>query len=138
MRLTLMLLTAGSLLASCTTAPPQETARAPDKQTELAQLLVGKVAQQPISCLRHYQSNDMRVIDEDTVAFRDGAARTYVAHLNGGCSSLGRAGTALVTRQFGTADLCQGEIARVVDTAVGMTVGSCSFGDFTPYVRPGA
>ena len=131
------LLLAGGLLASCTTAP-QPTARAADKQVELAQLLAGKVAQRPISCLPHYQAGDMRVIDEDTIAFRDGAARTFVARMNGGCSNLGSGGTALVTHQFGTADLCRGDIARVVDTLNGVTVGSCSFGDFTPYVRPRA
>ena len=74
------LLLAGGLLASCTTAP-QPTRRAADKQAELQQLLVGKVAQRPISCLPHYQSGDMRVIDEDTIAFRDGARRTFVARL---------------------------------------------------------
>ena len=128
------LLLAGGLLASCTTGPQQAASRSPDKQAELAQLLVGKVAQKPQSCLPHYQSGDMRVIDEDTIAFRDGARRTYVAHMNGGCSNLGSGGSALVTHQFGTADLCRGDIARVVDTLNGITVGSCSFGDFTPYV----
>ncbi len=132
------LVLAGGLLASCTTAPPQPTARAAEKQAELAQLLNGKVAQRPISCLPHYQSSDMRVIDDDTIAFRDGGYRTFVAHMNGGCSNLGSGNYALVTRQFGTPDLCRGDIARVVDTLNGMTVGSCSFGDFTPYVKPGA
>ena len=131
------LLLAGGLLASCTTAP-QPTARAAEKQAELAQLLAGKVAQRPVSCLPHYRAGDMRVIDDDTIAFRDGAYRTYVAHMNGGCSNLGGGNYALVTKQFGTADLCRGDIARVVDTLNGATVGSCSFGDFTPFVRPGA
>ena len=136
MRLVSLLL-AGGMLASCTTAP-QPTARAADKDKELAQLLAGKVAQKPIGCLPHYQSGDMRVIDEDTIAFRDGSRRTFIAHMNGGCSNLGSGGSALVTHQFGTADLCRGDIARVVDTLNGFTVGSCSFGDFTPYVKPGA
>ena len=128
---------AGGMLASCTTTPQQAT-RSPDKQVELTQLVAGKVALKPISCLPHYQSGDMRVIDEDTVAFRDGGRRTFVAHMNGGCSNLGSGGTALVTHQFGTGDLCRGDIARVVDTLNGFTVGSCSFGDFTPYVKQGA
>ena len=129
------LLVASAALASCTTTP-QQTMRAPDKQVELARLLAGKVAQRPVSCLPHYQSGDMRVIDEDTIAFRDGARRTFVAHMNGGCSNLGSGGSALVTHQFGSAELCRGDIARVVDTLNGVTVGSCSFGDFTPYVTP--
>ena len=128
----------GGLVASCTTGPPQPTFRAADKQAEYAQLLAGKVAQKSISCLPHFQSNDMRVIDEDTIAFRDGGRRTFVTHMNGGCSNLGNPSYALLTHQFGTGDLCQGDIARVIDTLNGMTVGSCTFGEFTPYVRPGA
>src|SRR5690349_8492822 len=129
-------LMAGAVLASCTTAPPVPS-RTAQKQQEFQQLLVGKVAQAPISCLPHYKSGDMRVIDDDTIAFRDGSRRTYVAHMNGGCNNLGTGGYALVTKQFGTADLCRGDIARVVDTLNGFTVGSCSFGDFVPYVRAG-
>jgi hypothetical protein len=128
---------AASALASCTTSP-QPIQRSASKEAELAQLVAGKVAQHPITCLPHYRSSDMRVIDDDTIAFRDGGYRTYVAHMNGGCSNLSSPSSALVTHQYGSADLCRGDIARVVDTANGMTIGSCSFGDFTPYVRPGA
>jgi major membrane immunogen (membrane-anchored lipoprotein) len=131
------LLVASGLLASCSTAP-QQTYRAPDKQAEFAQLVAGKVAQKPITCLPHYRTDDMRVIDDNTVAFRDGANRTYVAHLNGGCNNLGMGSYALVTLLQGSPDLCSGQIARVVDTVNGMTVGSCSFEEFTPYVRQGA
>jgi hypothetical protein len=133
----LTLALAATALASCTTAPEPVTRRA-DKQAEFAQLLAGKVAQRPLTCLPHYKSSDMRVIDDNTIAFRDGSRRTYVAHMNGGCSNLGSGSYALVTQQFGSPDLCRGDIARVVDTLSGMTVGSCSFGDFTPYVAPGA
>jgi hypothetical protein len=130
-------LIAGSVLASCSTAPPQPS-RTAQGQRELQQLLVGKVAQRPISCLPHYRSGDMRVIDDDTIAFRDGSSRTYVAHMQGGCTNLSRGGYALVTKQFGSAELCRGDIGRVVDTLNGFTIGSCVFGDFVPYVRPGA
>ncbi len=127
----------GTALASCTTAPPQPT-RTAEKQQEYQQLITGKVAQAPISCLPHYRANDMRVIDDDTIAFRDGNNQVYVAHMQGGCNNLAGGQFALVTRQFGSSDLCRGDIARVVDLPNGMTVGSCSFGDFTPYVRPRA
>ena len=80
----------------------------------------------------------MRVIDDDTIAFRNGNSRVYVAHMQGGCNNLAAGHNALVTHQFGNAELCRGDIARVVDTMNGFTVGSCVFGDFTPYVRPGA
>jgi hypothetical protein len=136
MRVTSLFL-AGAVLVSCTTAP-QPVTRDAGKQAELAQLLAGKVAQRPIACLPHSGAGDMRVIDDQTIAFRDGGRRTYVTQMTGPCSNLGSGGSALVTHQYGTADLCRGDIARVVDTINGMTIGSCSFGDFTPYVTPRA
>ena len=79
----------------------------------------------------------MVVIDENTVAFRSGPSRVYVAHMNGPCSNLGGAGNyALLTLNTGGTGLCRGEIARVVDTQSRITVGSCSFGDFVPYAKP--
>jgi hypothetical protein len=102
------------------------------------QLVGGRIAQRPISCLPHYYANDMRVIDDNTVVFRNGNSTAYVAHLNGGCSGLGNGFTTLVTKQFGTADLCSGQIATVVDTTTHTLVGSCSFESFQPFVRPRA
>jgi|tagenome__1003787_1003787.scaffolds.fasta_scaffold20415330_2 hypothetical protein len=131
------LLLAGAVLASCTTGPGPAPTRTAEKQREYQSLLMGKVAQAPISCLPHYRSGDMRTIDEETILFRDGTRRVYVAHMQGGCSGLGRGSTALVTRQFGSADLCRGDIAQVVDTLNRFPVGSCVFGDFVPYVTPG-
>jgi hypothetical protein len=131
------LLLAGGLLASCTTAP-EPVQRSADKQAELAKLLAGKVVQRPISCLPHQYSTDMRVIDDETIAYRDGGYRTYVAHMNGPCSGLANGSSALLTHQYGSADLCRGDIARVIDTAGGgFPIGACSFGDFVPYVKPG-
>ena len=131
------LLMAGAVLASCTTGPGPAPTRTAEKQREYEQLLNGKVAQASVSCLPHYRSGDMRTIDENTILFRDGSARTYVAHMQGGCTSLPSGHYALVTHTFGTADLCRGDIAQVVDTLNRIPIGSCVFGDFTPYVRPG-
>jgi hypothetical protein len=131
------ILMAGAVLASCSAAYGPGPIRTADKQREYQQLLLGKVPQQPISCLPHYRSGDMRTIDEETILFRDGSRRVYVAHMQGGCSGLGRGSTALVTRQFGSADLCRGDIAQVVDTLNRFPIGSCVFGDFVPYVTPG-
>lgn len=129
------LIVAGAGLAACSTAP-QPVVRSADKQAEYVKLLEGKVAGQKTSCLPSYNADDMRVIDDNTVVFRQGAKRVYVAHLEGGCPNLGRGGYAMVTRQFGSGSLCSGQIATVVDTGSGMTVGSCVFGGFTPYTMP--
>jgi len=129
-------LMAGAILASCTTGPPPPTMRSAEAQRQYQQLLMGKVPQSPVSCLPHYRSNDMVKIDENTIMFRDGAYRTYVVNMQGGCNGLLSGHYALVTKQFGGQGLCRGDIAQVVDTLNGMQVGSCVWGDFVPYVRP--
>lgn len=135
-RIALLLLATG--IASCTTAAPSPT-RAARSQAELQSLISGKVAQAPVSCLPSHNANDMVVIDENTVAFRSGTNRVYVAHMNGPCSNLDGAGNyALLTKQTGGTGLCRGEIGYVIDTSSRLTVGTCSFGDFIPYVRAGS
>jgi hypothetical protein len=128
------LLLIGAALASCTTAPPQPT-RTAQGQADYELLLAGKVAGNPISCLPSYRADDMIRIDDQTIAFRDGSSRVYVAHMRGACSNLTSGNNALVTKSFGSG-LCSGDIARVVDTNH-ITVGSCAFGDFIPYTKAG-
>jgi hypothetical protein len=132
----ILLLVTGCLLASCANVPPAPE-RSASKQREFDQLLAGKVAGPPVSCLPRYRSNDMVVIDERTLAFKDGSRRVYVNQMQGGCGNLGGAYT-LVTKTYGSGELCRGDIGQVVDLHSHFTVGSCVFGDFVPYARPGA
>lgn len=120
-------------LCACATASeaPQRSASA---QRQYDHLLAGRVAGAPEKCLPTYRSNDMTVIDDDTILFRDGRT-TYVNHPLGGCNNLHQSGRALVTRNFGP-QLCRGDLATVIDNTSGMSVGACSLGDFIPY-RPG-
>jgi hypothetical protein len=131
------ILLAGAILASCAAAPPQPT-RTAEAQREFQVALAGKVAQPPVSCLPNYRAGDMKTIDENTILFRDGSSRVYVAHMQGSCTGAGSGNYALLTRQYGGMGLCRGDIAQVVDTVNRVPVGSCVFGDFTPYVRPRA
>jgi hypothetical protein len=130
------LLLAGATLVSCA-AGPQEPTRSAQSVRQYEQLLAGKVAGPPVSCLPSYNANDMVVIDERTVAFKRGSNQVYVNHMQGGCSNLG-GGYALVTKTFGGSGLCRGDVAQVVDIRNRMTVGSCAFGEFIPYTRPRA
>jgi hypothetical protein len=125
-----LLATAVAGLCACATAsePAQRSASA---QRQYDNLLAGKVAGKAEKCLPTYRSNDMTVIDDDTILFRDGRT-VYVNHPLGGCQSLGRSGSALVTRNIGP-QLCRGDLATVVDNSSGMTLGACSLGDFVPY-----
>jgi hypothetical protein len=130
-------LLAGLAVSSCTAAPPAETsAYAARQQAKLAQLTAGKVAGAPTNCLPAYRQNDMVIIDDNTIAFREGRKRVYVNHLNGGCNNLGYGHYALVTHPL-TSQLCRGDIAQVVDLMNHITVGSCVIGDFVPYTMAG-
>ena len=136
MRLISILIT-GAVLASCTEVPPEPT-RTAQAQQRYEALIAGKVAQAPMSCLPYYRANDMIRIDDETVAFRDGSRRVYVNHMRGSCSGMSNGNTALVTRQYSNPGPCSGDIVRVVDNAARMTVGSCAWGEFVPYVTPGS
>jgi hypothetical protein len=126
-------------LTSCAAAPPPP-ARSDKNQARFQELTAGKVAQPPVNCLpvNRTLQNDMTVIDESTVVYKLNSSRVYVGHMQGGCPNLGVGPFALVTHQIGTATLCRGDIAEVVDTMAHQTVGSCVFGEFTPYVRLGS
>ena len=122
------------LLASCSTAPVQE-ARSPKAERELASALAGRTAGAPVRCLPSYRSTDMQVIDDWTILYKDGRT-TYVQNPRGGCRGLGFGSYTMVTRQFGTNQLCDGDISQLVDLRTGMNGGSCVFGPFLPYTKP--
>lgn len=119
-------------LCACATAsePVQRSVQA---QATYDRMLAGKAAGKAEKCLPTYRSNDMTIIDDNTILFRDGRT-VYVNHPLGGCNNLNQSGRALVTRNFGP-QLCRGDLATVVDNTSGMSVGACSLGDFVPY-RP--
>lgn len=128
-------LIAAAALGSCTASPP-EPGHGSSAAARSERLLAGMVARPPVSCMPTRGYSDMIVLDEKRIAFRTGADRIYVTHMRGGCSGLSGAGSyALVTRQAGTSGYCEGDIADVVDTLNHFTIGSCVFGEFTPYVR---
>ena len=133
MRSIALLLVAPALAACSTTMEP--TTRSAEAEAELQKLLAGKVAGHPTSCLPTYTSQNMVVIDDNTLAFRSGSRRVYVNHLRSGCERLGNGFYSLVTRSFGPG-MCSGDIAQVAHLPSGVTVGSCVLGDFVPYTRP--
>lgn len=131
------LLIAGSVVASCTNAPPPSAeARTPSQQSNYDRAVGGKVAGKPMDCLPTYQQNDMSVIDGRTVAFRVGQGTAYLVHFTPGCELLDAGHYALLSRQFGSAQLCRGDIQQVVDIMNRTTVGSCSVADIVPYKKP--
>jgi len=126
-----------SAVSSCMAGPVGPSpAQVAHSQETFARLTAGKVAGSPLTCLPSYRSNDMVVIDDETIAFRNGPGQVYINHMQGGgCLNIDGGRNALVTRTPGP-NLCRGDIAQVLDTGAHITVGSCVFGDFVPYMRP--
>ena len=129
------LLFLAAALAGCTTAPAPEM-RSAKAEAHLQKLLAGKTAGPARSCLPDHRSDNMVVVDDNTVVFRDGRTVYRNDFQGGGCSQLGSGFYALLTRRTGGGGLCRGDIAEVKDLSNGITVGSCVLGDFVPYSAP--
>ncbi len=125
---------AAAVLGSCSTTPVQE-ARSPRAQQELAQALAGRVAGKPVNCLPNYRANDMQIIDDWTILFKDGRT-VYLQTPRGGCPGIASRRNVLVTRLWGTGQLCSGDISHLIDPSSGMGGGACVFSEFVPYNRP--
>jgi hypothetical protein len=138
MRRVIPFVVTAAALAGCTGPSPQVQAAAEAKaQAKLNRLLAGKVPGRPQSCLAPYRQNDMIVIDDYTIAFRDGTNRVWINKPQGGCNLLSAGPYALVTHEAGGMGLCRGDIGHVVDTLSHAQVGSCVMSDFIPYMTPG-
>ena len=74
-------------------------------------------------------------VDDWTILYDQGGT-VYVQNPKGGCTGVGSGSDILVTRQVGTAQICEGEIVRLVDRTSGFEHGACVFGPFTPYTKP--
>ena len=123
------------MLAACN-AQPFAPDTDPRGEARLAQLLAGKVAGKPVSCLAPFRTTDMEVIDRDTIAYRDGRT-VYVQNTEGYCYPNGQSsGYTLVSRKVGTNQSCRGDLNTVIDSASGSFAGTCSFNDFIPYRQP--
>jgi hypothetical protein len=130
----LLIAVAGGAVVACS-ALPDEQAPSPRAQRELADALAGRTAGPPVRCIPNYRANQMQVIDDGTILFRDGGT-VYLQRPQGGCPGISTGGRTLVTRTFGSNNLCDGDINQLVDLGSGFSGGACVFGPFVPYSKP--
>ena len=130
----MLALPAAAMLASCSTTPVQET-RSPEAERELAQALAGRVAGKPVACLPRSRADNMQIVDDWTILFKDGRT-VYVQNPRGGCPGIASRRNILVTRLWGAGQLCSGDISHLVDPTSGIGGGACVFSEFVPYTRP--
>ena len=129
------LLLVGATLVGCSTYPPAP--RAPHAEAHLQTMLAGKVAGAPVRCVPPYAADNMVVIDDSTILFREGSRRVWRNDLEGGaCHGLRNGGTLVTRREVGSSSLCRGDISHVLSSG-GMITSSCVMGDFVPYTMAG-
>jgi len=129
----ILALSSGAMIASCSTTPVQE-ARSPKADRELADALAGRTPGPPVRCLANYRTTHMEVIDDYTILYREGRT-IYLQKPRGGCRGLKNGIYTLVTRKYGTNQICDSDINRLIDLRTGMGGGSCMFEPFIPYTK---
>lgn len=124
---------AAAMVASCSTASaqPERSARS---SAELAKALQGRTAGPPQRCIPNWRASNMQIIDDWTILFKDGKT-VYVQNPRGGCPGIENGRNTLVTRLWGTAQLCDGDISQLADLSTGIGGGACVFGPFVPYTK---
>jgi hypothetical protein len=127
-------LSAAAMLAACSTAPAEPT-RSARAQQELADALAGRVAGAPVKCITTYRADDMQIIDDWTILFKDGRT-IYLQNPRGGCPGIGNHRNILVSRPMPSSQLCGGDIQHLFDPTSGIGGGACVFSDFVPYTKP--
>lgn len=125
----LLALAAGSLLV----APALEARERMSGEEKLAQMLEGRVAGEPESCIRTFPSVDLTVIDGTALVYKSG--RTLWVNVPADPRSLDDR-DALLTRQFGTR-LCSTDIVTTFDRGFGHYTGNVFLGEFVPYRKAG-
>lgn len=126
-----LILLIASAAVGASVAPAQE-GRSPKAERKLNEALSGRVAGEPVSCIR--ENARMSVVNDSTLIYKDRGV-VYLQQPRGGCRGLSR-GLSLVRNTTGSSRLCSGDLNSVVDVSSGYGTEACVFNDFIPYKKP--
>ena len=101
-------------------------------EAELARVLEGRVAGEPVDCIDLHRVRSSRVI-EDTAIVYDAGGVVYVNRPRNGAEELNRF-DAMLTR-LPTTRLCSVDTVTMFDTTSRMMTGIVFLGEFVPYRR---
>lgn len=121
------------LLSACSTTAPQPE-RSAEAEAQLTKALAGRVAGAPVKCIPTYRADDMDIIDDWTILFKDGGT-VYVQNPRGGCPGIANHRNVLVSRPMPSNQLCSGDIQHMFDPVSKIGGGACVFSDFVPYTK---
>ncbi len=100
-------------------------------QKDLAKLLEGREAGEPVSCIRHRLNDRVRIIDDTAIVY--GRGNTIYVNYTRDPSDIDDWDT-LVTRRFGS-QFCKTDIVTKIDRTTGIFAGSIFLDKFIPYKR---
>lgn len=101
-------------------------------EQELAEMLEGRVAGEPQSCIRSRLNDRMTVIDETAYVYGRGKT-IYVQRTRDPDDIDSR--DALVSRRFSGSQVCKLDVMTKIDPFNGFFTGVVFFEDFVPYTR---
>jgi hypothetical protein len=130
MRSVIFISAAALTVASCAQPPG-----APGDMGALARELGDRVAAgPPTSCVNTMQSQNLRVIDRQTLAYEQGTT-LWVNHLAAPCPGIEPLNTVIVEPQLGT-QYCSRDHNRGVEPGGIIPGPTCFLGEWVPYRRP--
>ena len=111
-----------------------ETEAAPMTKGEkrLAKLLEGRVAGEPVRCIRTFPNLPMQTIEKTAYVYGRGDTIYVQRTRNPGDIY---ESDALVTQRFSASELCRLDQMTTVDRVLGFFTGAVFFEDFVPYTR---
>ena len=124
-----------ALAAGLVTAPiVPAAAKIETGEAKLARITTGRTPGKAVDCINlGLSNNDSEKLPGLGMAYRQGST-WYVNLFQGDCPGL-RDDTIVITKLH-MSQLCRGDIADLRMSGANIPVGSCVFGDFTPYTKP--
>ena len=101
-------------------------------EARLAKLLDGRVAGEPVRCIRSLPSQRMTTIDRTAYVY--GSGNTIYVQRTRDPDQIDD-NDALVTQRFNASELCRLDQMTTVDRVLGFFTGAVFFEDFVPYTR---
>ena len=113
-------------------APAADVQHSPEAQAKLDKMLAGRVPGETRRCVATSVITSAIGIDDRTLLFRDGP-RIWRTELKASleCGKLGK--QSFIHTESAANRTCNGEHLEFSDGGI---MGSCVFGDFTPYTKP--
>lgn len=105
-------------------------------EAKLNEILQGRVAGEPVDCLRLQNIRSSRIVDDTAILYTTTDGTIYVNRPRSGASTLDQ-WDVLVTRNFGSR-LCSIDIVRLYSTSPWIQTGFVGLGEFVPYRKPDA